>query len=177
MWQMQMSSLSKTSIKEANEHLQQLHQKIYELENQLQLHALDIEDLQRSNLDLQRKLSDVTTEKEKLAKQKDEEIAELYRQLEEKEKQLQKLLANAEEKDDALIKLETRSRLFYEIAEHRTSLARILQVFEEVGTELGDNNILVSNSPIRNSYKLSNEKQRVVKPDKTPNGIEPTNSS
>ena len=49
----------------------------------------------------------------------------------------------------------------------------MLQVFEEVDTEIGDNNILVSNSsPIRNSYK-SDEKQRVVKPSKTPNDIEP----
>lgn len=49
-------------------------------------------------------------------------MAELYRQLEEKEEQLQKLLANAEEKDDALLKLETGSRLFYEIAELRNHL-------------------------------------------------------
>ena len=50
----------------------------------------------------------------------------------------------------------------------------MLQVFEEVDTEIGDNNILVSNgSPIRNSYKLSDEKQRVVKPSKTRNDIEP----
>ena len=47
------------------------------------------------------------------------------------------MLEAAEERDATMVKLETKSRLFYEAVEHRVALSRILEVMEElsVGAE------------------------------------------
>ena len=139
---MMMTSLSKTNIKEANEHLKQLHQRIYDLETQLQLHALHMEDLQKNNIELQRQLSVVKSEKN-----------ELRKQLKEKDSQLETLLSSADEKDKTLMKLEAKSRLFHEVVEHRFSLQRILQVLDEVGEDNKSHDQSTSLSNKQNSIK------------------------
>uniref|UniRef100_A0A1X7TTR7 Uncharacterized protein n=1 Tax=Amphimedon queenslandica TaxID=400682 RepID=A0A1X7TTR7_AMPQE len=130
------SSLSKTNIKEANDHLQKLHQRIFELETQLQLHSLHVEDLQQTNAELQRQLaanSEANRESTgSLLKEKEREIGELKSQLEAKDLQVQRLLSAAEERDAVMFKLEEKSRVFYEVAEHRSSLAQILRVLEDI---------------------------------------------
>ncbi len=122
-----MTSLSKTNIKEANEHLKQLHQRIYDLETQLQLHAIHVEDLQKSNNELKKQLSKERVEKE-----------ELEKKMTSKDKLLETLLSSAEEKDEAMIKMEDKSRLFYELVEHRGALEHILHVLDEVSCTSGD---------------------------------------
>ena len=126
------TSLSKTNIKEANEHLQQLHQRIFELETQLQLHSLHVEDLQRSNTELQRQLTLNKELADAKLREKEGEVTELRGQLEEKEEQVQRLLLTAEDRDQALIKMEAKTRIFYEVTEHKTALAQILRVLEEI---------------------------------------------
>ncbi|XP_019860145.1 PREDICTED: uncharacterized protein LOC109588416 [Amphimedon queenslandica] len=126
------SSLSKTNIKEANDHLQKLHQRIFELETQLQLHSLHVEDLQQTNAELQRQLVANRESTGSLLKEKEREIGELKSQLEAKDLQVQRLLSAAEERDDVMLKLEEKSRVFYEVAEHRSSLAQILRVLEDI---------------------------------------------
>ena len=126
------SSLSKTNIKEANDHLQKLHQRIFELETQLQLHSLHVEDLQQTNTELQRQLAANRESTGSLLKEKEREIGELKSQLEAKDLQVQRLLTGAEERDAVMLKLEEKSRVFYEVAEHRTSLAQILRVLEDI---------------------------------------------
>ena len=107
-------SLNKSNIKEANDHLKQLNQRVYELETQLQLQAMNVEDLQRLNGQLKK------------------EVVDLKKQVAEKEAHLQTLLASAEERDKLLNQLELKTRLFYEVAEHKIALVRILQVLDEV---------------------------------------------
>lgn len=114
-------SLSKTNIKEANEHLKELHRQLYDTETQLQLHTLHIDELQKSNRQL----------KEKLAKEI-EEKNELEKAVKNKEELIERLLSSAEEKDVMIAKLEDKSRLFHELVEHRSSLEHILQVLNEV---------------------------------------------
>ena len=126
------SSLSKTHIKEANDHLQKLHQRIFELETQLHLHSLHVEDLQDSNAQLQKQLAANKESTGSLLKEKEREIEELKSQLEAKDLQVQRLLSVAEERDAVMLKLEEKSRVFYEVAEHRTSLAQILRVLEDI---------------------------------------------
>lgn len=57
-------SLNKLNIKEANDHLKQLHQRVYELENQVHMQNMHAEELQKSNLELQHRLQEILREKE-----------------------------------------------------------------------------------------------------------------
>ena len=113
------------NIKEANEHLKQLHQRVYELENQLQLQALHVEELQKTNIELKRKSKGII-------KEKDSQISELTQCLHKSEEHVQKLLEAAEERDVMVEKLETKARLFYEVVEHKAVLARMLEILEEL---------------------------------------------
>lgn len=122
-------SISKVNIQEANSHLRQLHKKIFELENRIQMQALHVEELQKANTALQQQLQETTREE---VGKKDATIAELGQRLEESEKRVQQLLASAQERDMAVLKLEKKARLFYEVVEHQSSLARILEVLEEL---------------------------------------------
>lgn len=65
------------------------------------------------------------------------QVAELTQRLQESETRVHQLLEAAEERDATMVKLETKSRLFYEAVEHRVALSRILEVMEElsVGAE------------------------------------------
>lgn len=125
------SLMSRTNIKEANEHLQQLHHTVFELENRVQLQDMNIDELQKSNAELQRQL----WRKEKDVVSRDRLISELTEQLKEKEEQLQKLLSAAELRDNAMILLEAKSRLFHEAVEHKSALIKILEVLEEVSSQ------------------------------------------
>lgn len=123
-----MSSLNKSSIKEANKHLRKLHDHIYELEAKLQLQAMRIDELQQKNAELIQLLRQERDEKNKVLAAKEETSQESAR----REIRLQELLKVAEERDAAMMKLEARSRLFYEVAEHKFALTRILEVLDEV---------------------------------------------
>lgn len=114
-------SISKTSIKEANEHLKELHQRLYDTETQLQLHTLHIEELQKNNKELQQMLA-----------KENEEKNELERVVKSKEELIERLLSSAEEKDTMIAKLEEKSRLFHELIEHRSAMEHIVKVLNEV---------------------------------------------
>jgi len=118
--------MNKVNIKEANEHLQQLHQKVGELENQVEMKSLRIEELQEAN----KLLADTV-------QQKNEEISQLTEKLHDSEQQVQRLLSSALERDETATKLEQKARLFYEAVEHRPSLARLLQVLDQVSESIG----------------------------------------
>ncbi len=147
-----MTSLSKTNIKEANEHLQQLNQRIYDLETQLQLHILHVEDLQKNNLQLKKHLSKETAEKE-----------ELKRKIESKDKLIDTLLVSAEEKDQTMIKMEAKSRLFHELIEHKGSLEKILQVLDEVSKSCDQSHDLAHNGVSDTTLEICNNHNRHVK--------------
>ena len=123
---------SKLNIREANEHLQKLHQRVYEMESQLQLQAIHVEELQRANGRLEEKVRDVLKEKEAAMTAKDAQLSELGEQLLESERRVQQLLEAAEERDATLMRLDEKTRLFYTAVEHKSSLAKILEVLEEV---------------------------------------------
>ena len=118
-------SYSRVNIEEANKHLKQLHQRVVELENQVQTQSTLAEELRKTNLELQGRLKETTSEK-------DARISELTETLEQSESHVQQLLEAAQERDAAVLMLEKKARLFYEVVEHKSSLARILQVMEEL---------------------------------------------
>jgi DNA repair exonuclease SbcCD ATPase subunit len=118
-------SYSRVNIEEANKHLKQLHQRVVELENQVQTQSILAEELRKNNLELQQRLKETTSEK-------DARISELTETLVQSESRVQQLLEASQERDAAVLKLEKKARLFYEVVEHKSSLARILQVMEEL---------------------------------------------
>ena len=120
--------VNRTNIKEANEHLQQLHHTVFELENRVQLQGMQIDELQKSNAELQRQLA----RKEKDLVARDRQISELTEELKEKDEQVQKLLSSADLRDSVMLHLEAKSRLFHEAVEHKSALIKILEVLEEV---------------------------------------------
>ena len=68
-------SLSRVNIKEANDHLKQVHQRVYELENQVHMQAMHAEELQKSNLELQHRLQEVLRQKEEAVRAKEAEVS------------------------------------------------------------------------------------------------------
>ncbi|XP_064386694.1 uncharacterized protein LOC135335205 [Halichondria panicea] len=122
-------SLSRGNIQEANEHLKQLHQKVFELENQIQMQAMHIDELQKTNFELHRKLQETASEKES------ETTSELKKRLQDSEEQVVKLLSAAQERDVAMVRLEEKSRLFYEAVEHKGALVKIVEVLEELSRD------------------------------------------
>ena len=124
--------MNKLNIKEANDHLKQLHRKVFELENQVQMHALHTQELERANAGLKKRMAELEQLRERDLAAKDRQISELSQKLGERESQIQRLLDTAEEQDQLVLKLESRARLFYEAVDNRASLAKILQVLEEI---------------------------------------------
>ena len=118
-------SYSRVNIEEANKHLKQLHERVVALENQVQTQSTQVEELRKNNLQLQQRLEETTSEKDAC-------ISELTEKLDQSESRVQQLLEAAQERDAAVLKLEKKARLFYEVVEHKSSLARILQVMEEL---------------------------------------------
>lgn len=128
-------SIPKVNIQEANSHLRQLHKKVFELENKIQMQALHVEELQKANLQLQRQLKKITKDNAEEIRGKDSFISELTQSLKESEHHVQQLLEASHERDTAVLKLEKKARLFYEVVEHRQSIARILEVLNELSVE------------------------------------------
>lgn len=131
-------SISRGNIQEANEHLKQLYQKVFELENQIQMQAMHIDELQQTNFELERRLQEMATDQE------NEEVAQLKQRLQESEQHVQKLLEAAQERDAAVLRLETKARLFYEVVEHKAALAKILKVLDELSDSDGQSQDVVS---------------------------------
>ena len=129
--------MNKTTIKEANEHLQQLHQRVYELESQVQVQAMHMAELQKANTELQRRVQEEQSKTALALGTKDQELAELGARLQESERQVHVLLESARERDAAVLKLEAKARLFYEVVEHRTVLKKIVATLEELDEKDG----------------------------------------
>ena len=125
-------SVNKVNIKEANDHLKQLHGRVIELENQVQMRALHAHELERVNADLHKKLQELEEQKNVELSAREAEISNLTQRLALSEGRVQALLEAAEERDRLVIQLETKARLFYETVEHREGLKRILDVLEEL---------------------------------------------
>ena len=125
-------SVNKVSIKEANDHLKQLHGRVIELENQVQMRALHAHELERANADLHKKLQELEEQKNTELSAREAEISNLTQRLALSEGRVQALLEAAEGRDRLVVQLETKARLFYEAVEHRESLKRILDVLEEL---------------------------------------------
>lgn len=137
-------SYSRVNIEEANKHLQQLHQRVVEMENQVQMQSIQTDELRKTNLELQTRLKDIESEKSA-------QIADLQEKLRRSESHVQQLLEAAEERDSAVLKLEKKARLFYEVVEHKSSLARILQVMEELSVlQEEPNSVTVHEEALRN---------------------------
>lgn len=125
--------------------MKQLHQRVIELENQVHMQSIHAEELRKTNLELQQRLKESNSEK-------NARISELTEQLRQSESHVHQLLEAAEERDAAVWKLEKKARLFYEVVEHKSSLARILEVMEELSvlqedsdSTVHDHSLLVSN--------------------------------
>ena len=103
---------SSSNIKEANEHIQALHKRVYELESQLQMHVLHIEELEKKNTDLQR-----------LVIVKDEEIVKSRLNLTNLESKLAETqsanVTNLEE-------IQTKAKLFDELLVHKSVLESVI---------------------------------------------------
>lgn len=149
-------SYSRVNIEEANKHLKQLHQRVIELENQVQAQSTLTEELRKTNLELQQRLEETTSEK-------DAHISELTEKLDQSERRVQQLLEAAQERDDAVLKLEKKARLFYEVVEHKSSLARILQVMEELSVLQEDaesSDDVIHEDSLRNGLEVEASLQR-----------------
>lgn len=154
-------SVNKVNIKEANEHLKQLHKRVIELENQVQMHVLHTHELERTNADLERKLQETQQQKRTELLAKDTEISDLTQRLDQCQGEIQVLLEAAEERDQLVVKLETKARLFYEAVEHRAALCRIVQVLEDLHKQKE-----VEETPGKGHSAMPNRKERENSVDK-----------
>lgn len=141
-------SYSRVNIEEANKHLKQLHQRVIELENQVQMQAIHADELRKTNLELQQRLEESNSDK-------NARILELTERLKQSERHVQQLLEAAEERDAAVLKLEKKARLFYEVVEHKSSLERILQVMEELSVLQEDSDNSVHENSMKNGDSVS----------------------
>ena len=66
--------MNKLNIKEANKHLKQLHRRVIELENQVHMHALHSQELEKTNAELRARL-----EAAELSRQRELEVYTLSR--------------------------------------------------------------------------------------------------
>ena len=124
--------MNKLNIKEANEHLKQLHRRVIELENQVHMHALHSQELEKTNAELRARLGAAELSRERELEAKEAQCAELHSRMRECETRVDVLLSAAEERDRLVDDLEAKARLFYEVVEHRGALGRIVEVLEEI---------------------------------------------
>ena len=124
--------MNKLNIKEANEHLKQLHRKVFELENQVHMHTLHTQELERTNAELRKRLKATEQSRERELAAKEAQNAEVLRQLHECENRVDILLKVAEEHDRLVENLEKKARLFYEVVEHRAALGRMVEILDEL---------------------------------------------
>lgn len=130
-------SMTKLNIQEANGHLRQLHKKVYELETKIHMQAMHTEELEAANLKLKQQLKKSHEDSSTTLKEKEEVVSELQKQLEESEQYVQSLLQAAEERDKVFEKLEKKARLFYEVVEHRSTLANMVKILDELSINDG----------------------------------------
>lgn len=124
--------MNKLNIKEANEHLKQLHRRVFELENQVQMHTLHMQELEKTNAELLERLKTAERESERELAAKEAQNVEIRKQLSECESRVDVLLQAAEERDRLVLRLEAKARLFYEVVEHRAALSRIVEVLDDI---------------------------------------------
>lgn len=124
--------MNKLNIKEANEHLKQLHRKVFELENQVHMHTLHTQELERTNAELREKLKAAEQKRERELAAKEAENEDIRKKLSECESRVDVLLQAAEEQDKLVMGLERKARLFYEVVEHRSALGRIVEVLDDL---------------------------------------------
>ena len=124
--------MNKLNIKEANEHLKQLHRKVFELENQVHMHTLHTQELERVNAELRARLEATEQGRERELAAKDAQNRDMQERLNECESRVDALLQAAEDRDKLVVALKTKARLFYEVVEHRGALSRIVQVLDDI---------------------------------------------
>lgn len=124
--------MNKLNIKEANEHLKQLHRKVFELENQVHMHTLHTQELERTNAELRERLKAAEQKRERELAAKEAENEDIRKKLSECESRVDVLLQAAEEQDKLVVGLEKKARLFYEVVEHRAALGRIVEVLDDL---------------------------------------------
>ncbi|XP_033636284.1 vimentin-type intermediate filament-associated coiled-coil protein-like [Asterias rubens] len=104
--------MNKSNIKEANEHLQKLYQRVQDLESTVQEQA---EAMMRRDEEAESTLRE-------LGRSKDREIAELRRSLESSEMHVQHLLGSCREKDSQISFLKQRSKILDDVCQELPSL-------------------------------------------------------
>jgi chromosome segregation ATPase len=107
---------TKVNIKEANEHLQALHKRVYELDSQLQTHVMHIGELEKTNTELHLALTE-----------KEEEVTVLKKQLDTTQEELNQIQGN-----EKMIRVwKQKAAILDSIMEHKQSLAAILNLLGE----------------------------------------------
>ncbi|XP_038048372.1 vimentin-type intermediate filament-associated coiled-coil protein-like [Patiria miniata] len=104
--------MNKSNIKEANEHLQKLYQRVQDLESTVQEQA---EAMIRKDEEAGEALRE-------LGRSKDREIAELRKSLEASEVHVQHLMGSCRDKDAQILQLKQRSRILEEVCQELPSL-------------------------------------------------------
>ena len=125
-------SITQVSILEANKHLMQLHKRVYELENKIDMQSMYVEELETANQQLQQQLQKATRDNASVLREKEDSLLELNQRLDESDKRVQLLLQSAQERDLVVEKLERKARLFYEVVEQRSVLVHMLSVLDEL---------------------------------------------
>ena len=125
--------IPKLTIREANEHLQRLHDHNHELEERLKAEGSLLEEAEREKEELQQNIRELQRQHEEAMRASAAEVAELKSRAEKAEGQVRRLLDAARERDVAVTRLEEKARLFYEVVEHRPVLRRIVDLLDELG--------------------------------------------
>lgn len=141
--------MNKLNIKEANEHLKQLHRKVFELENQVHMHTLHTQELERTNVELRERLKATEQNRERELAAMEAQNAQVLRQLHECENRVDVLLKVAEERDDLVEQLEKKAQLFYEVVEHRGALSRMVEILDELHRQEANDESVKRTSPAK----------------------------
>ena len=99
------------------------------------MHTLHTQEMERANAELRTRLKATELAKERELAEKETQNAEMRRRLKECESRVDVLLEVAEERDKLVERLDARAKLFYEVAEHRAALGRIVEVFDKIHEE------------------------------------------
>ncbi len=116
-----MFSPAKSSIKEANDHLQALYKRVSELESTVKEQA---ESLMKRDEEAQRNLQE-------LSRNKDREITELRKSLEASEAHVQGLLSNSRDKDTVISHLQYKCKLLEDATQSLPALDQLMRVLTE----------------------------------------------
>ncbi|XP_070564478.1 vimentin-type intermediate filament-associated coiled-coil protein-like [Ptychodera flava] len=114
-------SPSRSSIREANDHLQALYKRVSDLEQTVKDQA---ESMIKKDEQMQTALKQVSL-------QKDKEITELRRTLESSEAHVQRLLASQREKDAQIANLQHKCQLLEDICQSKPMLENLLATIEK----------------------------------------------